>query len=172
MLDYTTLLIHPWTQSAQPDGSIAWIRQIAEIAGRPLGFVRLDRRSADSWFFWLRQLRLDVFETEDASHLMSLKRSWTLRTIWELHDAEERHVGYIYPKSLVASEGGMLGFLEFQGRGQGRILDHAGHALAQFSASEADEARVTFTPAPEVNPFLRMLILGAVLALDPKPRNG
>ena len=69
--------------------------------------------AALSWLFWLRKIRLDVFETDDASHLMTLMRSWTLFPIWELHDAEDRHVGSVYPKSLVTCDGDVLGYLDF-----------------------------------------------------------
>ena len=169
MLEHATLHIHGWTRSTQPDGAEAWTRPITGAAGQPLGFVRSQKLTAHSWFFWLRKLRLDVFETEDASHLMSLTRSWTMRSIWDLHDAEERHVGYVYPASLVASEGGLLGFLHLEARGQGRILDHAGRVLTRFASNNADPLAVSFGPGPADNPFLRMLILGCILTLDPKP---
>src|SRR5437763_5372944 len=99
MLEHSTLLLHEWTRSSMPEGR-TWVRSIADASGRRLGFVRHQRLAAMSWLFWLRKIRLDVFETDDASHLMTLTRSWTLFPIWELHDAEDRHVGSVYPKSL------------------------------------------------------------------------
>jgi hypothetical protein len=171
MLELDTLMIHAWTRSAQPDGAAAWIRRIADAAGRPLGFARFDSLFADSWFFWRRKTRIDVFETEDAAHLLSLTRSWAFRSVWDLHDAEDRLVGYVYPKSLVATEVGLLGFVDAEASDGGRVLDHAGLVLATFG-KQGNQVQVTFTPDRDPNPFLRMLILGCVLARDPKPKSG
>src|SRR5215475_13614741 len=101
MLEHASFYIHGWARSVQADGAESWTRSITHSDGRALGFARFQRLAADSWLFWLRKIRLDVFETEDASHLLSLIRSWTMRSIWDLYDAEERHIGWIYPTSLV-----------------------------------------------------------------------
>jgi hypothetical protein len=169
MLEHASLFIHGWTRSIQADGLEAWTRSIVDADGRQLGFVAYQRLAANSWLFWLRKIRLDVYETEDASHLLSLMRSWTMRSIWDLYDAEERHIGCIYPKSLVASDGSLLGFLDMETRNQGRILDHAGGVLATFTRC-ASRIELTFASEPTGNPFLRMLMLGAILALDPEPQ--
>ena len=77
MLEHSALLVYDWTQAVQPDGKNAWIRRIADAAAQPLGFVRCERHFTPTWLSWLRKVRLDVFETQDASHLMSLTRSST-----------------------------------------------------------------------------------------------
>ena len=166
MLEHSTLLLHEWTRSPTPDGQ-TWVRPIADSAGRRLGFVRHQKLAAMSWLFWLRKIRLDVFETDDASHVMTLTRSWTLFPIWELHDAEDRHVGSVYPKSLVTCDGDVLGYLELHASEQGRILDPAGHALARVG-KRGGVQELNFA-GDSVNPFLRMLVLSAVLALDANP---
>ena len=67
MLEQASLLVHGWTQQEGP-----WTRPISDAAGRPLGFVRLGGEAGTSWLSWFRKARLDVFETEDASHLMTV----------------------------------------------------------------------------------------------------
>lgn len=171
MLEHSTLLVHPWTRTTLADGADAWIRPISDAASRPLGFVRLQYAPL-SWLFWVRKLRLDVFETEDASHLLSVTRSWTMLSIWDVRDAEDRDVGRIYPKSLVASEGQALGYLERDRVGQGRILDPEGHALVRFGHNNAGNLELTFAAESGANPFVRMMMLGTILTLDPKPKRG
>jgi hypothetical protein len=168
VLEQTTLILSPWTRSPAP-GDCGWRRAVSDQAGKSLGFVRAPR-AADSWFFWLRTLRLDVFETDDEAHLMSLTRTWSFRAVWDVFDSEERHVGYLYPTSLVASEVGLLAFVENESRDRGRILDHNGGLLAQFQTNEAGQLALDFCTGVAFHPFLRMLVLGSVLTLDPDPR--
>ncbi len=164
MLEHSTLLIHPWTRSTLADGGAAWIRPITDAAAHPLGFVR-SQVAPISWLFWARNLQLDVFETEDAAHLMRLTRSWTIFSTWDLHDAEDRPVGRIFPKSLIGDDGQCLGFLELAGR----ILDPSAQVLAKFSRKNGVGVELTFSSTSAANPFLRMLLLGCLLTLDPKP---
>jgi hypothetical protein len=171
MLEHSSLLVHGWTRTTLADAAEAWIRPITDSAARPLGFVRYQKLPALSWFFWLRKVRLDVFETEDASHLMSLTRSWTMLHIWDLHDADERYIGSVYPKTLVASAGESLGFLDLQSGEQGRILNPSGHALVRFCKKNGASLEVAFAPDPVANPFLRMMMLGCLLTLDPRPKH-
>jgi hypothetical protein len=171
MLEQSPLLVHGWKRSAQHGPAAeAWIRPITDDAARPLGFVRYQLLPALSWFFWLRRVRLDVFETEDASHLMSLTRSWTMLQIWELYDADERHVGSVYPKTLVASAGESLGYLDLESDEQGRIINPGGRALARFCKKNRAAFEMAFAPDLTANPFLRMMMLGCLLTLDPKPQ--
>src|ERR1051325_7551240 len=74
MLEYACLHVGGWTQTTLPDSSSAWTRLITDSAAKSLGFVRFAGDTGSWWFSWLRKVRLEVFETEDASHLMSLVR--------------------------------------------------------------------------------------------------
>jgi hypothetical protein len=170
MLEHSSLLVHGWTRTTLADAAEAWIRPITDGAARPLGFVRYQKLPALSWFFWLPKVRLDVFETQDASHLMSLTRSWTMLHIWDLHDADQRLVGSVYPKSLVASAGESLGFIDLESGEQGSIVNPSGQALARFRKKSGTSFEVAFAPDPAANPFLRMMMLGCLLTLDPKPK--
>jgi hypothetical protein len=167
MLEHSSLLVQPWTRTKLPDGD-GWTRSITDAQGSPLGFVRYRKQSALTWMFWLRKPRLDVFETDDASHLMSLTRSWTMFRIWDVLDAEDRHVGSIYPRSVNADHGGALGYLDAVNNEHGRILDPANQVLATF-AKLGTAIEVTFAPESAANPFLRMLLLGCILTLDANP---
>jgi hypothetical protein len=166
MLEHALLVVHDWTQKAEPDGSLAWMRAVTDAAGRPLGFVRLDGDPRGAWFSWFRKVRLDLFETDDASHLMSVTRSWGMLRIWEVDDAEDRHVGTVYANSILSAEGERLAWIERATPERGRLLDSTGQQLAIFG-KKAGSLEVTFAPPP--NPFLRMLLLGCALAFEPGP---
>ena len=170
MLENSTLVALAWTRTTLADGAVAWVRVINDAAGRPLGFVRYQKLAPTPWLFWLRRIRLDVFETDDASHLMTLNRSWMVPSIWNLHDAEDRPVGSLYPKRLVGSDGQVQGYLQLESIGQGRILDPAGQVQARFCTKNNVDLEMTFIPGSSANPFLRMLMLGCLLTLDPKPK--
>jgi hypothetical protein len=51
----------------------------------------------------------------------------------------------------------------------GKIVDHAGQILASFRKPSAANLEVVFLQERNINPFLRMLILGSVLMLDSLP---
>ncbi len=166
MLEQRTLLVHGWTQEAEPDGGLAWKRTIADSTGRSLGFARLSADPRGTWFSWFRKIHLDVFETEDASHLMSVSRSWGMLRIWEVDDADNRHVGTIHANSIVSSDGERLAWIEHESPERVHLFDSIGRPLAGF-AKTAGGMEVTFASPP--NPFLRMLVLGGALALEPAP---
>ena len=170
MLENTTLLLLPWMHVPDAGDGPAWIRRITEASGAPLGFVRLDGEPRTSWLSWFRKIRLDVFETEDASHVMSLTRFWGVLSSWEIEDAESRHVGNLYAKTLVSSDNERLGYLEPQTFDQGRVLDPSGNVMACFAPKSETVVEVVFPTAAPANPFLRMLVLGSILTLMPTPR--
>jgi hypothetical protein len=166
MLEHAALLIHAWTHKPLPDGP-AWVRPITDSTGFPLGFLRFDGEPNASWFAWLRKVRLDVFETDDASHLMTLTRRWGILSSWDVEDADLRYVGTVYPKTLVSSENQHLGYID---RENGRILDPMGRVLARFGKKAAGVVEIAFMPEGSSNPFLRMMMLGSVLTLEPAPK--
>jgi hypothetical protein len=170
MLEHPTLLLHDWTHAALPGGERAWIRPVTDAAEHSLGFVRFAGNPKGSWLSWLRKARLDVYETEDAAHLLTLMRSWGVLRIWEVDDAENRHVGTVYTKTIVSSEGYRLGYLDRETGEQGRILDPTGSILLRYAKKTNSDLEVAFTPEAMANPFLRMLMLACVLALDPAPK--
>jgi hypothetical protein len=170
MLEHSRLLVHNWTRKPQTEGGQAWVHAIADAEGAALGFVRLESNSNPSWFSWLRKVRLEVLETEDASLLMCVTRSWGVLRAWEVDDAEGHHVGSIITKYIVSTDGARLGHLERSPGGQARIVDSAGRVLARFVKKIGGVDELTFAPDPQANPFLRMLMLGCFLTLEPAPK--
>ena len=168
MLELPALLIHDWQPAAAAEATQAWTRTISTPARQPLGFVRLVGETGASWFSWLRKVQLDLFETDDASHLMSVTRSWGVLRAWDVHDADDRHVGVIHPKTLMTGNRERLGFLDFESLDKGRVLDPGGQLLASYARTPRTATVLTFAPQP-TNPFLRMLILASVLTLEPAP---
>src|ERR1051325_5705327 len=154
-----SLIVHAWT--AGPGG---WQRRVTDGTGVPLGAVCYEGAAPGTWFPWLRRIRLHVLETEDASHLMTLVRTWGLRRSWHVEDAEAFHVGTLHWGWLISSEGVTLGHLD-----SGRIVDSADQELASYRQRSDAAMEVTFTKAAMDNPFLRMLLLGSILALAPTP---
>jgi hypothetical protein len=166
MLEHACLIVHAWTRAE--DGS-AWIRRVTDAVGAPLGFARSKGAMGPWWLGWLRPLQLDVFETDDASHLMSLARSWALSRIWSVHDAEEIHVGTLYFKTLVSSVRTFVGEINAESTERGQIVDGKRTSLANYWMRPGGSCELTFAAATMQNPFMRMLILGSVLTLDPPP---
>ncbi|MSQ93385.1 MAG: hypothetical protein EXR98_02385 [Gemmataceae bacterium] len=166
MLEYPTLLVHGWARAAQVDGSLAWTRVITDSAGQPLGFGRFVGDPRGSWFSWLRQLGVEVHEAQDASDLMTLTRSWGIFRGWDVHDAEGRHVGSLNGKVVVTGENELIGYLDLQER---RMVGPSNRCVANFAVKEDTRLELTFTEELPPNPFLRMLLLGCILTLDPNP---
>jgi hypothetical protein len=167
MLEAPTLLIHPW----QPDnsGPHAWTRRITDgSASVGLGRVHWLGPGARSWFAWLRGQRMEVLETDDAALLMTLVRPWGLSRLWDVYDAEERRVGAIAAPVLLDSEGGRRGYLDRPERDCGRILDPTSQLLAEYAARPDQVVQLRFA-ARDMNPFLRMLLLGCVLVQQASP---
>ncbi len=163
MLEHTCLIVHPWT----PDAA-CWLRHVSDQTGVLLGCVRHEGAERGSWFSWLRKIKLDVFETEDASHLMALHRAWGMRRSWHVHDAEDLYVGTLHWGSLASSDGVTLGDLEGDSD-SGQIIDSAGTTLASYRKNLDAAVAVTFAKDAMGNPFLRMLLLGSILVLEPAP---
>lgn len=165
MLEHSCLQVACWTSVTTAGSAPVWTRSISDAAGNPLGFVRFQGRAKASWFSWLRGARLEVYETDDVSHLMTVVRSWGMTRTWKVLDADERRVGFVYPTSLVDATGARRGSLDRRDR----ILDPAGQVLASFRKSTPLILEVTFAADQAANPFLRMLLLAGILAQDSSP---
>src|SRR4051794_30360819 len=122
MLEHARLHIAGWTAAAK-----GWTRAVSDEAGSPLGFIRFTGRTKASWFSWLRGTRLEVYETDDASHLMTLVRSWGMTRIWDVYDADDQHIGSVYLSSLVDATGERRGYIDVE-----RIVDPSRQTLATF----------------------------------------
>ena len=169
MVERAELLIAPW-RWLEPDeipgwDRTGWGRPVSEPAtGTPLGFVRATK--VRPWR-WLTAQRLDVLETEDASLLMSLRHPWLGCGRWHVIDAENRRLGVVQLPHVLDGDRGRLGIVEVE-RGIGRFRRMSGEVCATFD-SNGGGLTIRHAVDSDPNPFLRMVILGAALALDPMP---
>src|SRR5579871_4846352 len=91
MLEQPELLVGAWEPLANDGLGPGRERRICVPAtGSYLGCVRELVRP--SWESWLKGRTFQVFETEDASLLMSIRPPRGLRRTWDVHDAEEHRV--------------------------------------------------------------------------------
>jgi hypothetical protein len=164
MLEEAELLISPWAAEAGPSNVAIQKRLIRSPAsGRFLGFARSVLPL--SWRSWLTRKTLQVFETEDASLLMTVYRPWVVRRTWEVYDAEERRVGFIYRNGLWDSSGARLaGTQRNAASGGGRFIGSTGTELAHFDMGHPEGIRLGFHAALVGKPFDRMTVLAAVLS--------
>ncbi|MBI2804137.1 MAG: hypothetical protein HYX68_04035 [Planctomycetes bacterium] len=163
MLEHSTLLINPW---AKADGVAKWMRRITDGHGRLLGHVELSGDRAGSWLSWLRRSRLDVHETPDGSHLLSLTRSWSFSRSWDVYDSEDRHVGTLYTKTIVTGANDFVGVIQRNPHG---VVGGNREMLASFAPNADASLELKFMEGTPANPFVRMLLLGSALTLDPIP---
>ncbi len=144
-----------WLTSPRPDGSIL-IRSAPE--GPLLG-------QAD-WLpgSWFTPAMLEVREYDDAPLLLRIRRAWTLRRRYHLHDADDLHVGSVQSDALLSPYGGPVAWRLASGDGAVyHLID--GPLLATERRDRAGR-RMNFGAGEETgNPFLRMLVLAAVLTL-------
>jgi len=163
MLEEPELLICPWAADAGPS-TVAARKRLIRLPGsnRFLGLAR--SASAHAWWSWLTRKTLQVFETEDASLLMTVYRPRGLRRTWEVYDAEERRVGFIYRDGLWESSGVRLAKIERNpAGGSGRFMSPSEAELATFEL-RPDGILLVFKPALAGKPFARMTVLAALLS--------
>src|SRR3989442_1497365 len=104
MLEQRSLLL----TAPSADGENASTRNIVEPdSARFLGQAAYAERGR-SWFGWLRGETIKVYETEDASLLMTVSRPWVFSRTWEVRDAEDRRVGIVYANRLWDGQGERL----------------------------------------------------------------
>lgn len=158
MLERDDLLIEPWAAAAAAE-TARTIRALPE--SEALGYVV--QVSAAGWLAGPAEV---VREAEDMPLLMTMRRVWRWSRCWTVRDADDRLVGRIYARQMVNTRGQVVATLEGQPPDMTRFLGLDGRELAS-SHSRSDGTRVLhFADTPENNPFTRMLLLGAVLALS------
>ncbi len=165
MLEQEMLRLLPWrwTLPGAVAGlaSAAWIRRVVSGTGADLGFVLWTR--GPSWA-GLGPERLDVCETDDAALLMALEHGWFASGRWAILDAEHAQVGAVIGAHLLDDHGFRFATLWHEAHGVQRIQASAGKAYACVEVAADGGDLLHFDPRLEANPFLRMVLLGAVLA--------
>jgi hypothetical protein len=171
MIECPGLLIGPWAwQQAQamPGWEKAgWGRLLADAATSvSLGFVRAGRIGI---WPWLTPHQLEVCETEDASLLMTLQHPWLGFGSWHIVDAENRRLGSVLLPHVLDADGFRLARVENAAANMRLFRRASGEACATFETQASGELLLRFTAEASANPFARMLVLGAALALTPRP---
>jgi hypothetical protein len=169
MLEEADFLVHAWSRHAVSNGESAWIRNITNSSSKQLGFVRFDGDPERSWWSWLRQVRLDIFETEDASHLLTILKNWGVLGSWIVQDAEGNHVGNLYSSTIITSEPLKIARIDIDANGNGAIRDMATQPIARVVQRADGVQEIAFTSEMSSNPFVRMLVLASVLTIAPTP---
>jgi hypothetical protein len=160
MLERTDLHIGPWMPAAEPG---RWQRMVHDGAGTsPLGAVRTSDR------FWGWQRCIEVFETEDDALVLSLASAW-FGPAWHVRDSEGNHVGSLLPDALLDPAGRRFAERVADGPERWRLREPTGREYATLERA-AEGLTLRFTDVRLTNPFLRMMVLGSFLLLDPMPR--
>src|SRR5262245_31890319 len=102
MLEQESLLIKPWAPHAS---GTHLTRAVCALAGGDvLGYAEMGSLKG-RWLSWLWGPSLHVRESEDASLLMIIHRTFRWSRSWKVRDADERLVGTIRPRQLLNSQG-------------------------------------------------------------------
>ena len=176
MLESRALLVRP-TLSSRTNRSSGRVADIFEIpTGRLLGIVHRDAPEP-WWRRWLLPPALTVHEADEEPLLFILQRRWRYSGFWNVLDADEQLIGSLrrftpLPRvetplrgpSIRDQDGHFLAALQIPSAttDEGCIIDPHGARLATVRAA-ANETELAFHLAADGGPWLRMLLLAAIL---------
>ena len=164
MLENGALLLRPGPALPAAGGEAAGLepaRAVSDaLTGAPLGFAGWRRRGG-SWWRWLSRPVLAVHENDDAPLLFTVHGLWGLAARWEVRDAEGNVLGVLSGALVKDRFGRNLARWE-RADDVTRARDGDGRELLTATTT-ADGKRVAFAPEADGNPFLKMLLLAAVL---------
>ncbi len=177
MLEQPSLLLRPWIHSfelAWPKSKVqgaGWMRTIVEPTTEcSVGFAGWDTTGLSALLAWLGRRKIQVFETEDESLLMTLRRPCGVLRMWEVEDAEERRVGHVFRETIYDAYGSRLATMTTPTDGsETMLLGEAGVLLGSWQDIPGQGRYLRFGEACENNPFIRMVALAGVLAQPPWP---
>jgi hypothetical protein len=167
MLETGALLLRPCAASpaAAAGGEAAGLEParavLDALTGAPLGFAGWRPRGR-LWPRWLSRPVLAVHESDDAPLLFTAHGLWGLSARWEVRDAEGNVLGVLCGPLIKDRFGRNLALWERPAADVGRARDTDGRELMTVVAT-AEGTRVAFAAEAEGNPFLKMLLLAAVL---------
>lgn len=164
MLERQGLVLGPWNAAAAAaDGGTPRRPVVDAATGEALGFVA-QAAAGSGWLRWLRPARFEVYETEDASLLCTLRGPALGRRAWEVRDSEDCPVATFFRGIVLDPDGRNQARLERSADGGGIFFNASGLELATFAPSQGG-ILLTFAPALEGNPFARMALLAATLVV-------
>jgi hypothetical protein len=165
MLENGALLLR--TCSAPPgvvDGAAAALEPMRAVldalTGTPLGFAGWRRGGLLPR--WLTRPVLAVHESDDAPLVFTVHGLWGLSARWEVRDADGNVLGVLSGRLIKDRFGRNLALWDRPAGGVGRALDGDGRELMTVMVTP-DGTRVAFAAEAERNPFVKMLLLAAVL---------
>jgi hypothetical protein len=149
LLEQTVLLLRP------PDA--AGRRLLLAESGQPVGFAhQLDQ----GWWSWWRPA-VAVHEDEDQPLVFTVKRCFTLLPRREVIDGDGELVGVIALPWLFDRWGNLAGEVRAPHGGSG-VFQANGSVLAEWGPW-GDTLRLEFKPAVRKEPYVKMLLLAAIL---------
>jgi hypothetical protein len=160
MLERSELRIFPWL----PKAAGRWQRSIQGDDSKTLGVVRTRNRALHA----LR--RIEVFETDDDALVLSLAPDW-FGPAWHVRDSEGHNVGTLLPDALLDPAGFRFAERVFEPPNRWWLREPAGREYATLDQAADGALTLRITDARLTNPFLRMMVLGSFLLLDPMPRS-
>jgi hypothetical protein len=162
MLEHPSLLIVPGKADA---GRASIVDPFSTVA---LGSVRCRAAGPLAWLCWWSRTTLAVHESDDEPLLLTMRQrlgSWLVR------DAEEHPVGRIHGRHLFDAFHQPLAELHRE-EGTGISQYRDGEQELAIVMREEEGLRVTFQPGPRDNPFVKMVLLAAVLVHNWKALSG
>ena len=177
MLEQPSLLLRPWLHAfdeAWPKAMGAgggWLRVlVCPATEKRLGIAAWETTGPSGWRTWLSRKRIQVFESDDESLLMTLYRPWGLARTWDVRDAEDRRVAQLLRHGVYDGSGVPLARMALSSDGSEASLRGAdGAALATWQDMPGNGRYFRFGDGFDNNPFVRMSVLAFVLALPPWP---
>jgi hypothetical protein len=132
---------------------------VEDATGKPVGFAH--RHTGRPW--WLRWLGvpLAVHEVEEEPVVFRARRLWTMLPRWRVQDAENETVGTVAGTWLLDKWDRPI--LRRRPTGASGTVETTDGRLAAEWAPVSDGTRVVFHPAVQNEPFVKMLLLAAVL---------
>jgi hypothetical protein len=176
MLERQRLILGPWqppagrpkplTRAAAPAPPAGrWRNILDRDTGQRLGGVRSRTVKVVPLLPWLARRVWEVLETEDESLLLSLYGPWGLFKPWEVRDAEDRLVCTVSGGLVLDSAGQLRARPGAAAEPPRRCFVSAdGEELACFRPVAAG-IELAFTPLVQEDPYAKMALLGATLAL-------
>jgi hypothetical protein len=158
MLEKQVLLVPPrGAAAAQPI--------LDAESGRPLGSARW-RPAAGGWWRRLAPPVLEVHEEDDEPLVFTVHRAWGLWPRREVRDADGRPVGWLCGGRVSDAGGRPVVELAAPAGNGGRVFrGRGGRELARLTPGP-EGLRLAFSPDVG-DPFVRMLLLAAVLGYAP-----
>ena len=140
------------------------VRPIVADTGVPVGSARrMSARPAIWW--WVGRTVMEVREADDEPLLFSICRRWGLWSRYDIRDADDVYVGGLRGIQVWDAFGAPLASLGAdEGTGARRWVGLAGSVLAEVRA-DTEGTHLRFTDEASGSPFVRMVLLAAVLML-------